>query len=1692
MKQFLLKVILLVVLGFWGTGLFGQAPIVTNLNPVNGATGVAVNQVLSITFDRDITPRQGAILTNSFVRVNNSFGVVSEFWCFNSGFYTFNDEEEDYDPVSSSVIRIENSNTLVIDLSFDLSRGEYYFITIGNRAIYSTEGSGTSYAFAGFSNSSFWSFTVLGDPEIDSFDPVQNATNVSLDQSLTLTFNQPINKGTGGIVQIIKDSDQSVFGDYYISVGFTSTEVTVSGNQLIINPQIDFEAGELYYVIIGNNAIDAFVGIDNSPSNNWRFTTLEPAPSIVSYDPAQGAIGVAPNKILTLTFDGTISKGSGGIVEVIRSSDLSILGSYLISTGFTSTEITISGNQLIINPIPNFIESEEYYVTIANGAINGFDGIDNSSGNNWRFTIANPPMEITNYNPIQNATNVSLDQSLTLTFNQPINKGTGGIIQIIRDSDQSVFGDYYMSNGFTSSEITVNGNQLIINPQFDFEEGELYYVLIGSNAINGFSGIDNSSSNNWRFTSLVLGPVVVSFDPQQDATGVEVDKILTLTFDKTISKGAGGVIQVVRTSDESLIGDYWVSPYFTNGEVTFVGNQLRINPVLNFIESEEYYVTIEPGAISGFGGIDNSESNNWRFIVANPILTVSSYDPELDAEGVPKDKTLTLTLSRSINKGTGGPIQIIKGSDQSVFGDYYMSVGFTSSEISVNSNQLIINPQLDFEEGELYYVLIGNNAIEGFAGIDNTELNNWRFTTAASGLVVVEFDPPKDEIGVEIDKVLTIIFDKIASKGPSGGGVQIIRSSDDVIFDEYWVASYFTSPEITVTGNQMIINPTKSFLEGEEYYVIVEPGAIIGFDGIDNSEGNNWRFTTIVPAEPPTIIENGLSPVPGSVDVSRNPVLSVTFNENILIGTASNANFRVFDSNNMELATIARTNPQVSVSGNVLTVSLTNVTLPYNTNCYVLIDPGFVRSAATGTSFPGISDTDYWYFTTVTAPPFWASGYPNISNQNPIQFTFNGQTDQNGIIYFVVTSSTTQPTAQQIREGKNHNGDNARIAWNEAMIANTLLTGNVLFNQFTPQGTNYYLYAVAYSGEKFSDIVRVDIDRTAPVINQELSVPANGENLVQTDASIVLVFSEKIYGINGLLTEDINAGYFKIKVGEAEIDFSFSVSTDGETVTLTPYALLLEDTDYSVVIEPLSDEFGNTTIQITRTFQTDKYNRWIGDGNVSNWTDPDNWQDGNYVPDKSVIILANANSPLIESGSINVNNFIIEPGASVIHTGGTITVNGFFNMQSSPNINASYVKQGGILSVTPSQVRIDQVVNFSNQTYIVSAPVSGVTKSSLGATDRMFYYDNPSGSFIEFSGGTMQPVRGYLARSTQNLVFSGALNEGEFTANMTYSATGFGWNLLGNPYTAAVNWDLLTKTESVENAVWMWKHIDDVYGTYSSESGVTINISDPWIPSNHGFFAKIKEGYTSGSITFKPSDMGLNTTSYLKSGSGKSTLPHIKLAGVNGLSKDETAIVLTNDAINGKDKYDAEKYFSASNRVLQLYTLAGSMRSAINGLPFDPGMEIPLGYLSPAAGSFSIQLVTNSVDNTEVLLLDKTLNTTHILSDGTPYTFTVPAKGYNQTRFALKINQIVASYDAPVKSSTLNIYSNNKMIYVEIPLSLNQLEFSLFDISGRIIQKGILLDGTTNRLTVESTGTYLLRINGLAVEIQDQYKVVVF
>ena len=973
---------------------------------------------------------------------------------------------------------------------------------------------------------------------------------------------------------------------------------------------------------------------------------------------------------------------------------------------------------------------------------------------------------------------------------------------------------------------------------------------------------------------------------------------------------------------------------------------------------------------------------------------------------------------------------------------------------------------------------------------------------SAQAPVVTSFNPTNGASGVAVNQVLSVTFDKNIQFGL--GTIRIRTHPLNPIFQSFIIDAEEgeISSFLSISGQTLYITHN-NLANGIQYYVTISNGAILSLANPDDlfagfTNNSTWNFTTVPAVSPPSITSR--SPAPGATEVLRNsPTLTVTFNESIDLSINENLRLRVkLKSNDQTVASFEPGQLGVSRSGAVLTIA-TNNTFAYGTEYYVTMDAGFVKSAASGVDFPGFSSSNYWTFTTETSPPLWASTYPTISSQNSTGFTFKGQADQEGIMYFVVTSTSgPAPTADQVRLGQNGSGVNAHIAINEAMAANVELSRLVAFNANTSLGANYYLYAVAYSGNKPSEVRRIDIDRTAPAIMPGLTNPINGYMLFPTDSEIILVFSEAVYGFVGPGNEPINSSYFSLKTGGADLLFNFAVSSDGTTITLNPLTDLLENTEYTITINAIADAFGNSSGEIiTRNFQTDKINRWIGGGVNTNWSDPANWV-GTYVATKSVLIPVSASYPSVTSGVISVHNLVVEPGALLTHTGGTINATGIFNLQSSPAVNASYINNGGgQLNIDPTRIRIDQVVSVSNETYIISSPISGATKAGIGATNRMFWYNNTTDSYVEFLSGTMEVGRGYLARSANNLVFSGPINTSNVTANLTFTdGKGFGWNMIGNPYAAAVNWELLGKTESVENSVWIWQHLLGVYGTYSSESGVSVNITDSWIPSNHGFLVKVKQGYSIGSVTFEPSDMGKNTTSYLKSGSNLKTnaLPHIKLAGVYGTSRDETAVVITPDAISGTDKFDAQKYFSNSTKVLEVYTLSGTLSTAINGLPYVENMEIPLGYSAPLAGAYSIEMVTNSIDGMEVLLVDKTEGVTTNISSGGSYAFNVTTAGKNQTRFVLKLKQqATTNTQLPVDELTsVKVFSKEREILVQSPVSENKFEFTLYDLSGRKMQTGMLVNGTTLTIPVSISGTYIVMIKNASSGKLEQHKVVVF
>jgi len=108
-------------------------------------------------------------------------------------------------------------------------------------------------------------------PTAVGFNPTDNSIGVAINSNLVLTFNEPIQKGTGNI--IIKES-----GTTTQTIPVSSLSVTVVGNIVTINPA-DFSNATMVNIEIAAGAFkdmanNNYSGI--SDTTTWNFSTLPP------------------------------------------------------------------------------------------------------------------------------------------------------------------------------------------------------------------------------------------------------------------------------------------------------------------------------------------------------------------------------------------------------------------------------------------------------------------------------------------------------------------------------------------------------------------------------------------------------------------------------------------------------------------------------------------------------------------------------------------------------------------------------------------------------------------------------------------------------------------------------------------------------------------------------------------------------------------------------------------------------------------------------------------------------------------------------------------------------------------------------------------------------------------------------------------------------------------------------------------------------------------------------------------------------------------------------------------------------------------------------------------------------------------------------------------------------------------------
>ncbi len=1017
-----------------------------------------------------------------------------------------------------------------------------------------------------------------------------------------------------------------------------------------------------------------------------------------------------------------------------------------------------------------------------------------------------------------------------------------------------------------------------------------------------------------------------------------------------------------------------------------------------------------------------------------------------------------------------------------------------------NSEKFLSATGLDALTDYVVYLVSSTDWTESTA-IETIQPSQVSFQTSGP-LLVTNYLPLQNEQEVSISQLLELTFNQTITNSSNISGtqyIQIVNNATGLPEQSFFFNSTtYEEAYIQIVDNTLTINLRKDLLVETEYYVMIPSGIIEtlngnSFGGISNAPDNNWRFTT----EGAPVWTSGY-PLTRGLNDQQVEIAGQSNKAGTYYFVVSN-NATVPTAEQVKAGQDASGVPTVYASGSAAMGANLEFSQIIDISDHTLYTPEttlYVYVVATDGVSLLDSEVGATSFTTVGGP-VWASGYPLTANLSRDNVDIVGQTDQSGEFVYVVTASATVPTLNQIKNGLNHNGEEALRTNFETpgvMTSNEEFSTSVNITEIDVAPTTYYVYLVAtYSGDLDSEIGITSfttVERVAPTATFE---PANDAADVSVSASIVVTYNEAIRNLDGSAITDPKS----LVTIPTFTDFSVTLDATMHILTITPNSPFEGGTRYTVVVDPVEDWFGNEqTAALSSRFTTSTYIIWQGgyDDGVDfaasrvNWDIPQNWS-ATPFGGMNALIPANATyMPTISTNTSNwVSDMVIEPGAEldIAEPVGNLLVTGAFIMESSNSGkgNASFINNGVLNMVDDNKVQIQQNITSSPvKWYYVSAPVSGATPNNINCTGNMEYYDSPVATFTAVGGNNAMEVgRGYRGWSNTNMVFSGPINNDlSYVRDVSQTSINiYGWELLGNPYPCSIDWSQIS-TNGIINAFWIWINDQAIYGTYNGNALLGANlteISPSIIPSNHSFWVRAEDDPGSGSITIPSTARTHNQTTYLKGGRAMEQSV-VRLVAVNGLKRDETLVAFNALAEDVVDKYDSEKKFAPSYAdYFEIYSLVDEEQLTINSYSaLVDAKAIPIGVKVPADGDYTIEMdmLKGFPNDAEVRLEDTDAEQVYDLRNGDVKFSSL--SGRFDDRFVLHITPGLTTGTESVKDKPVKIYANGNTIYMQV--NEDASSYQLHSVTGQLLGQGQLMSNTINSVVTNHKGIIIVTVVG--------------
>jgi len=334
---------------------------------------------------------------------------------------------------------------------------------------------------------------------------------------------------------------------------------------------------------------------------------------------------------------------------------------------------------------------------------------------------------------------------------------------------------------------------------------------------------------------------------------------------------------------------------------------------------------------------------------------------------------------------------------------------------------------------------------------------------------------------------------------------------------------------------------------------------------------------------------------------------------------------------------------------------------------------------------------------------------------------------------------------------------------------------------------------------------------------------------------------------------------------------------------------------------------------------------------------------------------------------------------------------------------------------------------------------------------------------------------GQFPASPDSAVLKGNLNYQDINLTLvnTPASPKSGWNLLGNPFPCALDWngDASWNLNNVGAAMYIKDPTSGNYVVWNYNTGGS-KADSGYIAATQGFWVRTADTTgTAASITLPASQRSHKSAAFYKS-SG-SFLPQQLMVTVEKEGKtDKTIIGFIEDATAGYDgNYDAT-YLAGDEEVHSMYSMTMGTIYAMNHLPsVEEYPIVPVGFEVKMPGNYSLtsQWMESFPEDIPIYLEDIKDEVFQDLRSNPGYDF-VSAPGETLHRFNIHFAE---PKDKPLNGlDQIHIYSYEKTIYVALPEEVRG-DIFVYNMLGEVVTQRKTATGLTE-IPVQANNSYFV------------------